>query len=281
MAGQEIHRGRNAAVFRIIQISRTGNAGNRRSGHPLVSFEEAAHIVPVPPVPLRPAPVRRETSHLIQTARIPGLGNQLHLPKHRVAGDFLQDRRVRHRCSVLIPRQNRREIKPETVHAVGSHPIPQTVNDKLAHGGMIAVDRVPASAEIIVVSVRRQNVIDVIVDSLKREDRSVLVSLGGMVKHHIENDLDSVLFQFADQIFELLSLMVVLNHGRIAGVRRKEANGIIPPVIVKALPVNDTVAFHLVKLKNRHQLHSRHAQILQIRNLFPDSGKSSSRLHAG
>ena len=50
---------------------------------------------------------------------------------------------------------------------------------------MIAVHDIPATAKVVVVSFRCQHIINVVVDSLKRKVRAVLVALGGMVKYNI------------------------------------------------------------------------------------------------
>ena len=50
---------------------------------------------------------------------------------------------------------------------------------------MIAVHDIPASAKVVVEPFRCQHIINVVVDSLKREVRAVLVALGGMVKYNI------------------------------------------------------------------------------------------------
>ena len=52
--------------------------------------------------------------------------------------------------------------------------------------GMIAVKRVSAAAEVVIMSVRCQHVINVIVKSLKREKRSVFITLGRMIEYYVK-----------------------------------------------------------------------------------------------
>ena len=47
------------------------------------------------------------------------------------------------------------------------HPVPQTVQDHLLHHRMVAVERIAAAAEIVVIPIRRQHVVHVIIDALQ------------------------------------------------------------------------------------------------------------------
>ena len=48
-------------------------------------------------------------------------------------------------------------------------------------------------------SIRRQHIINIIINALKRKTRSILISLGSMVKHNIQNDFHAVCLEFTDQ----------------------------------------------------------------------------------
>ena len=63
----------------------------------------------------------------------------------------------------------------------------------------------------------------------------------------------------------------MFHHRGITGIGRKKTDCIIAPVIIQALSVYHSGAFHLIKLKNRHQLDCIHSQILQIRDLLAQS----------
>src|SRR5690606_22993973 len=65
----------------LINIRAPGESGSENPSHSPISSPIATHIVPVPPIPFRPAPAR-ETPHLIGPPRVPGLGNQFDIPQN-------------------------------------------------------------------------------------------------------------------------------------------------------------------------------------------------------
>ena len=280
MAGQEIHRCAGAPLQRIVHIPGTCDPCDCRPGHAAVAFQEAPHIVPVSAVPLRPSAESRETSHLIKAHRVPGLRNQLHLAQNGVKGNLLQDRRFRHRFAFLVPGQDGSQVKAETVHTIFRHPIAQTVNDKSPGHGMVAIQCVAAPAEIIVMPVRCQDIVHIIVDSLKGKTGAVVIALRSMIEHHIQNDLNPILLQLIDQLLQLVSLVIVLHLRGISRIGRKEADRVIAPIIIELHTVHHPGILHLVKFKDRHQLHGIYAQIFQVRNLLPQPLISSRRRHS-
>ena len=96
---------------------------------------------------------------------------------------------------------------------------------------MIAVQGVAAAAEIVIIPIGRQHVVDVVVKALEGEEGAHLIALGGVVKDHIQDDLDPIVVEGFDQLLELITLHVPLGRGGIAGVGGKEAYGIVAPVI--------------------------------------------------
>ena len=102
MAVQEIDCRVLTAVLLPIQVKRACDAVDRRLCHAIVSFEEAAHIITVSSVPFCPAVPRWEAAHLIKSAGVPCLRNQLHIAKHRIKRKALQQWRLAHRGTVLI-----------------------------------------------------------------------------------------------------------------------------------------------------------------------------------
>ena len=89
MAGNEIH-GCVLPVMVRIYISGAGDSQGSRLRHALVPLDMAAHIVPVPAVPLCPAVPGREGPHLIKTVRIPCLGYELDIAQNGVKGKTLK-----------------------------------------------------------------------------------------------------------------------------------------------------------------------------------------------
>ncbi len=163
---------------------------------------------------------------------------------------------------------------------VGRHPIPQAVQNHLPHDGMVTVERIPAAAEIVIVPVRGQEIINIIVKAFKREKRAVLIALGGMVKYNVQKDLNAVFIEQPDQLLELVALAVILRAGGIAGIGCKKADRIITPIIIQLMPVDHPIVLHLVELKNRHQLDNVHTQLKQVGQLLNHPRKSPRVQHA-
>ncbi len=254
MAGQEIDRRARAAHGRVVQVGRPHDAADRRLRQPAVALEEGAQVVAVFAVPFRPAVPGRERADLVQPARVPGLRDQLDVAEDGVERQALQQRGLVHRRAVLVPPQDRGQVEPETVHAVVDHPVAQAVQDHLLHDGMVAVERIATAAEIVIAPVGREHVVNVVVKAFEAEKRAVFVPLRRMVKYHVQDHLDPLGVERADQALKLVALMVVPVRGGIARVGREEADRVIAPVIQQALPVHLAAVAHLVKLEDRHQL---------------------------
>ena len=146
---------------------------------------------------------------------------------------------------------------------------------------MVAVDRVAAAAEIIVLSLRRQQIVNIVVKALEGKEGSLLVAFRRVVEHHVQIHLYAVLLESPDEIFQLIALPVILPPGGIAGVGREKADGVVSPVVVQLLPIHHPVILHLVKLKDGHQLHGVDSQLQEIGQLLQKSRKGAGVLHAG
>ena len=126
---------------------------------------------------------------------------------------------------------------------------------------MITVQRVAAAAEIIIVSIRCEHIVDFVIKSLKTEHRTFLISLGRMIKYHVEDHFDAIFMKILDQFLELPSLMIPAVPGGIAGVRGKKTYRIISPVVEQLLAVHLAGVCQLIKLKDRHELHGIDPQL--------------------
>ena len=269
MTGQEIHAGIVTGIVSVclrieaaVHVTGAAHAPGSVPRFPAAAFQKFAHGIPVPSVPFRPASVGRKTADLIHASGIPCFRDQLYIAQNRVIGQQLQKRRIVQRRTVRIPSEDACQIEAEPIHPIVHRPVAQTLQNHLAHNGMVAVQCVSAAAEIEVGSVRHQHVVNLIVKSLEAEHRSLLVSLSRMVEHHVKNYFNSILMKRLDQLFQLRSLMVMLLCGRIIRVRRKEANRIVAPVIAKLLSVMFSDIHLFIKLKDRHQLHRIDSQFL-------------------
>ena len=140
---------------------------------------------------------------------------------------------------------------------------------------MIAVHDIAAATKIVIIALRRQHIVNLVINSFKRKSRSQFISFRCMVKYHVQNDFDALVMQFADQPFQLIALMIMLYRVRIAGVWRKITDRIISPVIEQLVSVMLSGRIHLIKFKDRHQLDRIDPKLFQIRDLFTDSLKGS------
>ena len=91
---------------------------------------------------------------------------------------------------------------------------------------MIAVQRIAAAAEIVVLAVRGQNIVNVVVDTLEGDEGTALAPLRGVVVDDIEEALNAVVIELLDQPFELRPLAVVLAAGGVAGIGAKKLMGL-------------------------------------------------------
>ena len=102
-----------------------------------------------------------------------------------------------------------------------------------------------------------------------------------MVKDNVQDDFDPVLVELADEFFQLGSFTVVLGLGSVAGVWRKEINGIVSPVFKETFAIYSTGIHVLIELEDRHELYSVDSQFFQIRDLFFEACKSSRMCDTG
>ncbi len=164
---------------------------------------------------------------------------------------------------------------------VVDRPVAQTVHDHLPHDRMVAVQGVPAAAEIIIMPVGGQHVVDIVIEALEGKAGPHLVPLCRMVKDHVQDALDAVIIELLDQVLQLFALLVILRSARIAGIGGKEADRVIAPVVHHLGAVHHAAVLHLVKFKDRHQFHRVDPQLLQIGDLLPQPFKGARIVHAG
>ena len=144
---------------------------------------------------------------------------------------------------------------------------------------MIAVHGIPAAAEVIIVAVGSQKIVNVIVKAFKRDEGTVLVAFRRVVEDHVQDHFDAIFMKRLHQLLELHSFPVVLHRRGIAGVGREKSHRVVAPVIDQFPPVHLPAAAELVKLEDRHQFNGVDPQILQVGDLLLDPPKSSLRLH--
>ena len=133
---------------------------------------------------------------------------------------------------------------------------------------MVAVQCIPAAAEVVIASVRCEHVIDIIVKALERKTGSQLIALRGVVEDDVKDDFDPVLVELFDELFQFQTFPVILKGRTIACIRGEEAHRIVSPVIQKFILIDQAHIPHLVELKDRHQFHGIDPELFQIRNLL-------------
>ena len=87
---------------------------------------------------------------------------------------------------------------------------------------MVAVQCVSAAAEIIVIPVRSQHVVNVIVKAFEAEGSSKFVSLGSMVKYHIQDHFNPIVMKGFDKGLQFRSLTVIFVDRGVAGIGGKK-----------------------------------------------------------
>ena len=140
---------------------------------------------------------------------------------------------------------------------------------------MVTVQCVAAPAEVIIFSVRGEHIVDVIVKPFETEGRPHLISLSRVVEHDVQDYVDLIVMKRLDQPLEFHSFPVIFDTGRIACVRREEADRIVSPVIEQFIVIDEAGVPHLVELKDWHQFHCIDPQFLQIRYLLFQSAEGA------
>ena len=280
MAGDKVHRGVVPPLI-AVDVRGAGQPQGGPLGEALVPLEVAADIVPIAAIPLRPPIPGGEGAHLIQPARVPGLGDELHVAQNGVEGQGLEQGGIAHGGTVLAAAQDGGQIEAEAVDAVGGHPVAQAVQNHLPDDGVVAVHGVAAAGEVVILPVGGEQIVDVVVKALEGEEGAFFVALGGVVEHHVQIDLDAPAVASLNQPFELVALPVELGGGGVAGVGSEKADGAVAPVVVKGVSVHLPVVLHLIKLENGHQLDGVDPQLLQVVQLLHQAGKGAGVGYAG
>ena len=145
---------------------------------------------------------------------------------------------------------------------------------------MVAVHGIATSAEIVVMSIRCQHIINIIINALKRKTRSILISLGSMVKHNIKYNLYSVSVKFFYKAFERITFSCLFMTCSVTCIWCKKAYRIISPVIVKFSSIYNSATSRLIKFKNRHKLNCIYSKLFKIWYLLFKPLKCSGKFNA-
>ena len=120
----------------------------------------------------------------------------LRVGQQRIFGNGFDHRRIGQEFAVAIAAENRSQIETKAVDVVVVHPMPQAMEDHLAHDRVVAVDRVAAAGIVFVVRAAAfQHVVDLVLQPLEAERGAQFVAFGRVIEHHVENDFDARLVQ--------------------------------------------------------------------------------------
>ena len=132
MAGDEVDALPCWSIAMYIQIETARDSLFKSPNSILIPFDKATDFITESPVPFLPL-VLAEAADLVQTGRVPGLGNQFGACQHWIGVDFPKDRWVHHRLTGVVARKDGCEIETEAVDVHLRGPIPQTVHDEPFH----------------------------------------------------------------------------------------------------------------------------------------------------
>ena len=98
----KVDAGLDAPSLRCVEVGRADDAFLHVGKHLFVALQETAHTITEPAVPLSPASPRRERAHLIESACIPSLGNELRLAENGVMRQRFEQGWIGHGMAVLV-----------------------------------------------------------------------------------------------------------------------------------------------------------------------------------
>ena len=84
------------------------------------------------------------------------------------------------------------------------HPAAQAVEHEVTHCRIVAVERVSAPGEVVVIALRREHIIGPVINAPERDRGAAFVTLRGVVEDDIQNHLDAVAVQFFDEGLEFV-----------------------------------------------------------------------------
>lgn len=247
----------------FVQVSRPGQPGSEFAQSRGFPAPEVTDGIAVLAVPFRP--LRREVANLVTTGtNVPRFGNELYLRNHGIlldefeeGGEFVN--------VVELACQGGGEVEAEAVDVHFRDPVAEGVHQQLQGVRAADVQRVARTrvVHVVLLVIFHQAVIRGVVDALERQRGSQVVAFGGVVVHNVQDDFDSRGVQRTDHGFEVLDLLAGVALGAVAVVGREETNGVVAPVVVQALVLQDAVVDELV---HRHQFDCGDPELLQVRD---------------
>ena len=153
-------------------------------------------------------------------------------------------------------------------------PVAQTVHDHPADDRVIAVERIPAAGVVGVPgAVLVEDVVSRVVDSAETERRTGAIAFGGVVEHHVEDDLDAGPVKSLYHVTELVHGAECVGSRAISWVRREEGDRLVTPVVDQ--PRRASLGVERV---HRKQFDGGDAEFPEIGDLLDQSGERAPGL---
>ena len=197
-------------------------------------------------------------------AEIPRFGDQSDVAQCGIRPNRGDDRWVAEiDRSVGVPGEDRRQVEAESVDVHLPHPVPQTVEDERANEPVVGSDHVAGPRVVSVVpAIVFEQVVRRVVDPAVGVGRPGLVTLRRVVEHDIQDHLDVGLVQCVDHVAELVELLPRFGGQGVLTVQGEEPECHVSP----------GRALLRIGLEHGHELHRRHTEFLQVRDLVDQSG---------
>ena len=132
----------------------------------------------------------------------------------------------------MIASEDGCQVEAETIDVVVGDPVAEALDNHVAHIGVVAVQGVSTATEIIIMSIGRQHIIGLVVYATIGDVGTLLIALGGVVKHHVEHHFDAVLVQLLHHVLQLIHLHGKLARRGIGSLRGEESHVAIAPEVV-------------------------------------------------
>ena len=259
--GDEVHRGDRSAPVHLVQVRAAHQTAGEFRQRGRLRAPEVAHAVAVSAVPFRPA--GGESADLVAAgADIPRFGDELDLGDDRILFDDVEEGGELVHVMELAG-QGGRQIEAEAVDVHLGDPVAQAVGDDLQRARRAHQQGVAGAGgvEVVLGVAVDEPVVRLVVDAFEAQCRAAVVAFGGVVVHHVEDDLHAGVVVGLDHRFELVDLFAALPGAGVGVVRGEEADGVVSPVVAQPLLLQEGVVDVLV---DRHQLDGGDAQLLQV-----------------
>src|SRR5579883_678950 len=266
----------------LVQVGTARQPRSDGSDHTGIAFEEAPDVIAEAAVPLGPA-VSGKMADLVETGGVPGLGNDFRIGQVFIELDLPDDRRMGAGNAIFTARQNGAFVEAEAVYVSLADPVAQTFDDQLLRNRVIAVERVPAAAEIHVIAEvpRHQKIITAVVDALEREDRAEVIAFVGVIEDDVEDHFDAGAVEGFDHVTKFAQVAALRGVHAVSRLGSEKPHRAVTPVIRQGTAIHGAQDIGFIEIEYRQQFDRGDAKVGQVGNFLDDAGESARVLHAG